>query len=128
MKIEHLAIWVKDLDKMKDFYINYFNMKCGDIYINKNKNISSYFLSFNSGARIELMHKPAISEQIGNKSEQMGLTHIAISVGNKEKVDQLTNLIRKKGFEIIGEPRTTGDGYYESVVLDPDGNKLEITE
>ena len=128
MKIEHLAFWVKDLEKMKDFYINYFNIKCGEIYKNKKKNFSSYFLSFKSGARIELMHKPDISEQIGNKGEHNGMTHIAISVGNKEKVDQLTNLIRNKGYEIIGEPRTTGDGYYESVIADPEGNHIEITE
>jgi len=128
MKIEHLAIWVEDLEKMKKFYTKYFDMKGGDIYINENKKFSSYFLSFESGARIEIMYRPDISEQNGNKGIINGLTHFAISVGNKEKVNQLTELFRSDGFEIIGEPRTTGDGYYESVILDPEGNSIEITE
>ena len=128
MKIEHLAIWVEDLEKMKNFYIKYFNMKCSEKYINNKNSFSSYFLSFDSGARIELMYRPDISEQIENKGRINGLTHIAISVGNKEKVDQLTDLIRNKGYKIIGEPRTTGDGYYESVIADPEGNHIELTE
>ena len=128
MKIEHLAIWVEDLEKMKNFYIKYFNMKCSEKYINNKNSFSSYFLSFDRGARIELMYRPDISEQIENKGRINGLTHIAISVGNKEKVDQLTDLIRNKGYKIIGEPRTTGDGYYESVIADPEGNHIELTE
>ena len=128
MKIEHLAIWVEDLEKMKNFYIKYFNMKCSEKYINNKNSFSSYFLSFDSGARIELMYRPDISEQIENKGRINGLTHIAISVGNKEKVNQLTDLIRNKGYKIIGEPRTTGDGYYESVIADPEGNHIELTE
>ncbi|MDX5585216.1 MAG: VOC family protein [Aureibaculum sp.] len=128
MKIDHLAIWVKDLEKMKDFYITYFNMKCGDKYVNDKKNFSSYFLSFNDGPRIELMYRPDISEQFGIKGEHNGLTHIAISVGNKGNVNKLTDLIRNSGFRIISEPRTTGDGYYESVIEDPERNLIEITE
>ena len=128
MKIEHLAIWVEDLEEMKIFYTKYFDMKCGAKYINEHRKFSSYFLSFDSGTRIEIMHQPGISEQIGNKGIINGLTHFAISVGNKEKVNQLTELFRSDGFEITGEPRTTGDGYYESVILDPEGNSIEITE
>jgi len=128
MRIEHLAIWVKDLEKMKRFYTKYFQMKCGSKYINENKMFSSYFLSFDSGARIEIMYRPDISEQNADKGKVNGITHFAISVGNKEKVNQLTELFRSDGFEIIGEPRTTGDGYYESVILDPEGNSIEITE
>ncbi len=128
MKIEHLAIWVEDLEKMKKFYTKYFNMKCGDKYINEKKSFSSYFLSFDSGARIEIMYRPDISKIMGNKGIINGLTHFAISVGNKEKVNQLTELFRSDGFEITGEPRTIGDGYYESVILDPEGNSIEITE
>ena len=128
MRIEHLAVWVKDLEKMKRFYTKYFDMKCGNKYINENKKFSSYFLSFDSGARIELMYRPDISEQNGNKGIINGIAHFAISVGNKKKVNQLTELFRSDGFEIIGEPRTTGDGYYESVILDPEGNCIEITE
>ena len=127
MRIDHLAIWVKDLEKMKRFYTKYFGMKCGDKYSNENKKFSSYFLSFDSGARIEIMYRPDISEQNDNKGIINGITHFAISVGNKEKVNQLTELFRSDGVEIIGEPRTTGDGYYESVILDPEGNSIEIT-
>ena len=128
MKIEHIALWVKDLERMKDFFKKYFNMNCGEKYENKSKEFSSYFLSFGSGAGIEIMHRPDIIEQVGGKGVTNGLTHLAISVGNIEKVDELTELIRSDGFEIIGEPRTTGDGYYESVISDPEGNHIEITE
>ena len=128
MRIDHIAIWVKDLEKMKRFYTKYFDVKCGNKYINENKKFSSYFLSFDSGARIEIMYRPDISEHNENKRKNYGITHFAISVGNKEKVNQLTELFRSDGFEIIGGPRTTGDGYYESVILDPERNSIEITE
>ena len=128
MKIEHLSIWVKDLELIKDFYIKYFQMNCNKKYINEKKKFSSYFLSFKEGARIEIMHRHDISEYSGNRGVMHGLTHLAISVGSKEKVDNLTEKLRSDGFGIVGEPRTTGDGYYESVVLDPEGNNIEITE
>ena len=126
--IEHLAIWVQDLEKMKDFYTRFFAMKCNDKYLNEKKQFSSYFLSFEGGARIELMHRPDISEQSSEWGNTFGLTHFAISVGSRERVDELTESIRKAGFKVTGEPRTTGDGYYESVILDPEGNLVEITE
>jgi lactoylglutathione lyase len=128
MKIEHIAFWVNDLERMKSFYMQYFNMNCGEKYENRGKAFSSYFLSFGSGARIEIMHRPDISDQISKKGVSNGLTHLAISVGNREKVDELTKRIRSDGFEIIGEPRITGDGFYESVISDPEGNHIEITE
>ncbi len=128
MKIEHIAFWVNDLERMKSFYMQYFNMNCGEKYENRGKAFSSYFLSFESGARIEIMHRPDISDQIGKKGISNGLTHLALSVGNREKVDELTKRIRSDGFEIIGEPRITGDGFYESVISDPEGNHIEITE
>ena len=128
MKIEHLAIWVKDLEKMKDFYSRFFNMNCNDKYVNEVKGFSSYFLSFEGGARIEIMHRPDISEQAAKAGSFFGLTHFAISVGSRERVDELTEAIRSAGYEITGEPRTTGDGYYESVIADPEGNLVEITD
>ncbi|MBK9257866.1 MAG: VOC family protein [Saprospiraceae bacterium] len=128
-KIEHLAIWTKDLEKSKDFYIKYFDMKCGDKYHNPSKQFTSYFLSFkNSKVRIELMHRSDILEHYGKKGNTTGLAHIAISVGSKEKVNLLTERLRADNFMIDSDPRTTGDGYYESVVLDPEGNLIEITE
>ncbi|RLD55083.1 MAG: glyoxalase/bleomycin resistance/extradiol dioxygenase family protein [Bacteroidetes bacterium] len=128
MKIEHIAIWVRDLEKMKDFYTRFFAMKCNDKYLNEKKQFSSYFLSFEGGARIEIMHRPDISEQAAKAGTIFGLTHFAISVGSRERVDELTESIRSAGYEITGEPRTTGDGYYESVITDPEGNLVEITD
>jgi len=128
MKIEHIAIWTLDLEKMKNFYLNFFDLKSNEKYYNPQKKFSSYFLSFETGARIELMHRPDISEFVEQKDLKLGLTHFAISVGSKEKVDLITELVRKNGFNILGEPRTTGDGYYESIISDPEGNLIEITE
>ncbi len=128
MRIEHIAIWVNDLEVMKDFYTKYFNMKCSDKYENPKKRFASYFLSFDDGTRIEIMNRKDISEKISGKGISNGFTHLAFSVGSIEKVDELTELIRNNGFKIIGGPRTTGDGYYESIVLDPEGNHIEITE
>jgi lactoylglutathione lyase len=128
MKIEHLAIWVEDLELMKSFYEKYFGAKAGEKYHNPKKNFTSYFLSFDGGCRLELMTKPEISKNINDIiAEYIGIIHFAISVGSKEKVDALTNQLEKDGYEIVGQPRTTGDGYYESVVLDAENNRIEIT-
>jgi lactoylglutathione lyase len=127
MHIEHIAIWTKDLENLKDFYLKYFNASANELYNNPKKGFNSYFLSFEKGCRLELMQMPNIPDSKDDIYEQFtGLIHFAISVGSKEKVDVLTETLRKDGFEIIGEPRTTGDGYYESVVLDPDKNRIEI--
>jgi len=127
MKIEHLAIWVTDIEEMRSFYEKYFNAKAGEKYVNTKKNFTSYFLSFLEGTRLELMHKPEIAAVQKQGNNRLGIIHFAISIGSKDKVDSLTEGLRKDGFEIVGEPRTTGDGYYESVVLDPEGNQIEIT-
>jgi lactoylglutathione lyase len=128
MKIEHIAIWVSNLEATRAFYEKYFNAKSNTLYHNKAKDFTSYFLSFEDGSRLELMHRPDINEQNKDYEKQnLGLIHFAISVGSKEKVDSLTNQLRNDGFKIVGEPRTTGDGYYESVVLDPENNIVEIT-
>jgi lactoylglutathione lyase len=127
MKIEHLAIWTKDLDNMRKFYLEFFDLSSNEKYYNPKKQFSSYFLAFENGARIELMHRPDISEIMVKSDFIQGLAHFAISVGTKEQVDLLTDRIRKSGYRVIGEPRTTGDGYYESVIADPEGNLIEIT-
>jgi lactoylglutathione lyase len=128
MKIEHVAIWSRDIERLKFFYEKYFDATAGEKYINPKKSFSSYFLSFGSGARLELMNMPDIPESRDSKETQFtGYIHIAVSVG-KERVDRLTARIKADGYKVIGEPRLTGDGYYESVVLDPDGNRIEITE
>lgn len=126
MKIEHAAIWTKNLEALKDFYVEYFDGTAGSIYINEKKRFQSYFIRFDSGARLELMQMPAINDS--NRNEIfVGFAHIAFSVGSKEAVDSLTERLRKAEFPVISEPRTTGDGYYESCVSDPDGNHIEIT-
>jgi lactoylglutathione lyase len=126
--IEHAAIWTPDLARARLFYERYFNKRVGDKYMNKGKQFASYFLRFGSGARLELMHKPASSEALSaNGTEQRGYAHLAFSVGSERAVNRLTKQLRQDGCEVASEPRRTGDGYYESVVLDPDGNRVEIT-
>jgi lactoylglutathione lyase len=128
MKIDHLAIWAKDLESLKYFYQRYFDAEPGSKYHNAKKNFHSYFLRFGEGCRLELMQMPGIPLSLNDAHKQFsGLIHFAVSVGSKEKVDSLTEQLRKDGYAIVGEPRTTGDGYYESVVLDPEGNRIEIT-
>lgn len=122
--IDHIAIWVEDLEKMREFYCKYFGGVSNQKYENKIKGFESYFISFNSTTRIELMKRKDIEERI--YKEILGLAHLAFKVGNKEKADELTEIFRKDGYRIIGEPRTTGDGYYESVILDPEGNRIEL--
>jgi lactoylglutathione lyase len=129
MKIDHIAIWTTNLENVKDFYIKYFNMKCSEKYVNPTKQFSSYFLGFEGEAtRIEIMHREDIAEVIRRNPMAPGLTHLSFSVGSRDKVDILTEVLRNDGYKIAGEPRTTGDGYYESVVEDCEGNLVEITE
>lgn len=126
MKLEHLAIWTNDIEKMKEFYIRFFGGKTGEKYFNEKRGFSSYFISFESGARLEIMGMNNI--EFKDKEEfQKGYAHIAFSVGSKEKVDELTEIIRNEGYEIVSDPRTTGDGYYESCIKDLEGNLVEIT-
>lgn len=128
MKIDHLAIWVEDLEMMREFYLNYFDCTCGEKYFNPKRNYTSYFLSFDKdGCRIELMLQPNIAENQPNRGLIKGLAHFSINVGSKDVVNSLTEQLRTDGYSIIGEPRTTGDGYYESVFLDPEGNYVELT-
>jgi lactoylglutathione lyase len=128
MNIEHLALWVQDLEVMKNFYLNYFDVVSGPKYTNAAKHFTAYFINFGEGGtRLELMTSPGIQPYDGIRGYGMGLAHFAISVGGKDKVDALTERLRKDNFTIFSEPRTTGDGYYESVVLDPEGNYVEIS-
>ena len=128
MKIEHLALWTSQLEELKKFYIQFFNAVSNEKYHNPNKQFSSYFLSFDNGARLELMQMPGIPPDKNDILQQrVGLIHFAVSTGSKEKVDALTEAIRNAGYTVIEEPRLTGDGYYESVILDPDNNRIEIT-
>jgi lactoylglutathione lyase len=128
MKIQHIAIWTKNLEALKAFYETYFQALSGKKYINPNTYFESYFLSFSTGARIEIMQIPGIlTSPTARDARHSGYAHLAFSVGSKTRVNQLTDILEKNGIPIQSRPRTTGDGYYESVILDPDGNKIEIT-
>jgi len=127
MKIEHIAIWTSDLEHLRKFYTVYFNAEAGSKYVNSKKEFQSYFLRFDSGARLEIMQKSGVVNGATTTLEVTGLAHFAMSVGSAEAVDQLTKRIGSDGYHVHGQPRWTGDGYYESVVLDPDGNRIEIT-
>jgi len=125
MEITHIGIWVNDLDAMKAFYTHYFKGVSDEKYTNSIKKFESYFITFENGAKLELMHKKSISKD-RNKEEQKGIAHIAFSLGSKDEVLLLTEQFRSDGIRIVGEPRTTGDGYFESVVLDVEGNRIEL--
>jgi lactoylglutathione lyase len=128
MYIEHIALWCRDLEQMRAFYELYFGAVANEKYVNAKKQFESYFLSFGSGPRLEIMQKVGIPPHANDVYAQfMGLIHFAVSVGSEEKVNQLTERLRNDGYEIVGEPRWTGDGYYESVVFDPEQNRIEIT-
>src|SRR5450432_2188910 len=128
MKIEHLAIWVHDLEIMRSFYLKYFDTSSGEKYVNTKTQFQAYFILFGEGkTRLELMMRPDILSDNSRRGFNMGIAHFAISVGGKDKVNELTERIRNDNFIICSAPRTTGDGYYETVVLDPEGNYLEIS-
>lgn len=125
MKIEHLAIWTNQLEALKDFYCNFFKATSSEKYHNPNKQFSSYFLTFESGSRLELMHRPQLNDVNNNAS--VGLAHFAFSVGSEQEVDRMTEFLKKEGYPPVDGPRRTGDGYYESTFQDPDGNVVELT-
>lgn len=126
MKIEHIAMYVNDLEAARDFFITYLGGKSNDGYHNRTTDFRSYFISFDDGARMEIMNKPGM-EDYEKPLNRTGYVHIAFSVGSKERVDELTDKLRSAGFEVVSGPRTTGDGYYESCVVVIEGNQIEIT-
>ena len=125
MKIEHIAIYYKELEKAKSFFSEYFGAAAGELYLNEKTGFSSYFLTFENSSRLEIMNKPNVCEE--ENRPLGGLHHIAFSAGSREAVDSLTERLRQDGYPIVGEPRVTGDGYYESVISDFEGNLIEIT-
>ena len=127
MKIEHLAIWTEDLERLRLFYETYFGATSSARYVNAAKQFESYFLSFATGARLEIMYSPGLRPRGEEELPSSGYAHMAFSVGSREGVDALTRQLQNDGYRILGGPRLTGDGYYESLILDPDGNRVEIT-
>ena len=119
-------MYVNDLEAVRDFFVKYLDGTSNDGYHNKNTDFRSFFISFDDGARLEIMNKP---EMVDNNKElnRTGYVHIAFSVGSKERVDELTALLKTDGYEVVSGPRTTGDGYYESCIVAVEGNQIEIT-
>jgi lactoylglutathione lyase len=128
MRIDHIAVWTDDLERCKQFYVSYFGAVAGSGYVNPKQGFESCFLSFADGARLEVMQTTILDPvQIEPGAQRMGLTHFAVALGSERLVDELTRRLKNDGYPVLDGPRRTGDGYYESVVLDPDGNRVEIT-
>lgn len=127
MHIEHIAMYVNDLEKAREFFVKYFNAKSNEGYHNTKTDFRSYFLSFDNGARLEIMNKPNMSDD-KKQLVKTGYIHIAFSLGNKEAVNELTDRLISDGYSVVSGPRTTGDGYYESCIIGIEENQIEITE
>ena len=126
MRIEHVAMYVNDLEAARDFFIKYLGGVSNDGYHNKTTDFRSYFLNFEDGARLEVMAKPGMVDGI-KSVKRTGYIHIAFSLGSKEAVDELTARLKQDGYEVVSGPRTTGDGYYESCIVGIEGNQIELT-
>ena len=126
MRIEHIAMYVNDLDAARAFFVRYFNATSNEGYHNKTTDFRSYFLSFEDGARLEIMKKP-VMEDCQKTLSRTGYVHIAFSLGSKDAVNILTEKMKHDGYDVVSGPRTTGDGYYESCIIGIEGNQIEIT-
>jgi len=127
VRLDHVALWTDDIERLAAFYGRYFGAKLGGKYANSAKGFESRFVTFDDGARLEIMRTTTLHPVAHEPGVQrMGLTHLALSLGSVREVDALTERLREAGYPVVDGPRRTGDGYYESVVLDPDGNRVEI--
>jgi lactoylglutathione lyase len=129
MTLEHVAIWTDNLEKLKDYYTKYFGGIPNDKYTNEKNQFHSYFLTFKSGARLEIMTMPNIPSNVNDTvvKQHIGIIHLAFGVDSQEEVDAKAKELQANGFQILSGPRMTGDGYYEFETLDPDNNRLEVT-
>ena len=126
MKIEHIAMYVRDLEAARDFFVKYLGASSNSGYHNKTTDFRSYFLSFDDGARLEIMTRPQLDDAV-NYPARTGYIHIAFSLGSRDKVDELTERLKADGYTVASGPRTTGDGYYESCIIGIEGNQIELT-
>ena len=125
MRIEHIALYVNDLNRAKDFFVKYFEADAGELYHNPVTDFYSYFLTFEDGARMELMHRPDMADE-QKALRRTGYSHVSFRLEDKQKVEALTRRLRGDGYKVVSGPRTTGDGYYESLVVGVEGNQIEI--
>jgi lactoylglutathione lyase len=127
--IDHVALWTENLETLKNFYVNHFDGVANELYVNPNTGFRSYFISFASGARLELMQLPGIPANANDtiNAQHLGLIHLAFGVNSREEVDAKAAQLRAAGIPILRGPRVTGDGYYEFETLDPDNNRLEVS-
>lgn len=126
MRIDHIALYVNDLEAARDFFVTYLDGESNDVYHNRKTDFRSYFITFDDGARLEVMTKPGMAD-LEKHLNRTGYIHVAFGVGSKEKVDSLTAELKDAGYEVVSGPRTTGDGYYESCIVVIEGNQIEIT-
>jgi lactoylglutathione lyase len=127
LRLHHVAIWADDLERLREFYVTTLGGSSGPLYDNPRKGFRSYFISFSEGPRIELMSQD-LRHRVGSRGEGPGYAHIALSVGGRDAVDERVALLRNCGVNVLSEPRVTGDGYYEAVLEDPEGNRIELVD
>jgi lactoylglutathione lyase len=130
LKLDHVALWAMDIEVMRAFYQKYFDARSTAKYENDRRRFSSYFLTFPGGGRLELMHQPDI-RRIPDSQESrefIGYAHLGLELGSRVAVDAMTRRLQDDGFSLLDGPRLTGDGYYESMVADPEGNRIVIAE
>jgi lactoylglutathione lyase len=125
VRIEHVAVWVRDLERMREFYVRTLGGTSGALYHNDATGYRSYFIALAEGARVELMQMPGVPNR--KPGDMIGYAHIALSVGGREAVDAAAARLLARGVTVVSGPRETGDGYYEAVALDPEGNRIELT-
>lgn len=129
MHVEHVALWARDLEGLRDFYVRALGGRSGPLYENPRTGFRSYFISFGEGARLELMSRPGAGTRGGSpEAPVFGLAHVAMRLGSREAVDATVARLSGQGVAVLGAPRVTGDGYYEAVIGDPEGNRIELVE
>jgi lactoylglutathione lyase len=125
-RIEHVALWTRDLERMREFYVDALDGRSGPLYENRLTRFRSYFIEFDEGARLELMQRPTPDAVADAAPVVLGYGHLAFRLGSRAAVDERVARLSSRGVTILRPPRQTGDGYYEAVVADPEANSVEL--